>query len=193
MLESIVNLDLSIFYFINKSISNPVFDFIMPIITEPITWLPIIAVFMIYQFLKCGIKGKLCIASLLIGVLVCDQLSSSLIKSLVNRPRPCHVLSDINLLVTCGAGKSFPSSHAANSMMLTTVISLFYRKHKYWLSATAIIIGFSRIYVGVHHPFDVLCGLILGVLVGCFIYWLVMYIYDKYVKKIIDKKKKDEE
>ena len=96
MLEQINNLDLSIFYFINKTLANPVTDFLMPIVTSATTWAPIIAIFMIYQFIKGGEKGKICIAALIIGVVICDQLSSSLIKSLVMRPRPCHVLSDIN-------------------------------------------------------------------------------------------------
>ncbi len=191
MFESLINIDLKTFYFINKTLSNQVFDVIMPIITEAKTWLPIIVVFIIYQFFRCGIKGKLCIVSLIIGILLCDQISSALIKELVNRPRPCHILQDINLLVPCGAGKSFPSSHAANSMMLVTIISLFYNKHRYWLISLAILVGFSRIYVGVHHPLDVLCGLILGVIIGTFVYWLVQYIYKNHVEPKILKKVKN--
>ncbi len=180
MLEEIVKIDTTLFYFINQTMSNSVFDVIMPIITSVKTWFPIIAIFMAYQFFKCGTKGKLCIIALILGVAVCDQVSSNLIKNLVMRIRPCHVLSDINLLVHCGAGKSFPSSHAANSMMLVTIISLFYKKHKVWLPWLAVLVGISRIFVGVHYPFDVLFGLILGAGIGFFIYWIVMYIFKKY-------------
>lgn len=73
----------------------------------------------------------MCIVAILVGVVICDQINSRLLKETVQRPRPCHIMADINLLVPCGAGKSFPSSHAANSMMAVTVIAMFYRKHKY--------------------------------------------------------------
>lgn len=182
MLEQIINLDLLTFYFINKTLANSVTSFAMPVITSATTWAPVISFFMIYQFFKGGEKGKLCIAALILGVIICDQLSSSLIKSLVMRPRPCHVLNDINLLVKCGAGKSFPSSHAANSMMVVTVISLFFRQHKYWLPWLAVIVGISRIFVGVHYPLDVFCGLIIGALVSWFVYWLVNKIFISYIK-----------
>ena len=188
MLEEILKVDLSLFYFFNKTMANSIFDAIMPIITNTKTWLPIIAVFLAYQFFKCGIQGKLCIITLIIGVAVCDQVSSNLIKNLVMRPRPCHILTDINLLVSCGAGKSFPSSHAANSMMLVTIIALFYRQHKFWLPWVAVLIGFSRIVVGVHYPFDVLTGLILGALIGFVIYYLVNFIFEKYFEPKLKQK-----
>ncbi len=183
MLDQILSLDLSLFYAINKELSNSLFDMIMPVITNTITWIPIITAFMLYQFFKCGTNGRLCIIALVLGVIICDQTSSNLIKNLVMRPRPCHTLLDLNLLVHCGAGKSFPSSHASNSMMVVTVISLFYRNHKYWLPFIAISVGFSRIYVGVHYPLDVFCGWVLGVAIGFFIYNLTMYCYNKFNKQ----------
>lgn len=179
MLEHIIQLDQEIFYFINKSLANPATDFLMPILTHLKTWLPLFIVFCVYQVWKGGLKGRLCLVTLVIGVIICDQITSSLIKELVSRPRPCHFLSDINLLVGCGPGKSFPSSHASNSMMAVTVIALFFRKHRYWLPWLSILIGLSRIFVGVHFPFDVLVGWILGVGIGFFVYWLVKVIYIK--------------
>jgi len=180
MLENIIQIDQELFYFINQNLASSFTNFIMPIVTDVKSWLPVFAVFCIYQIWKGGVNGRLCVATILLGILVCDQLNSSILKEIFQRPRPCHFLSDINLLVGCGAGKSFPSSHAANSMMAVTVIALFFRKHKYWLPLLAVLVGISRIFVGVHFPFDVLVGWLVGAGVGYFVYWLTNYLFRKY-------------
>ena len=182
MLENLINFDTNLFYLINQGMASTVTNFCMPILTKLSTWAPLLAVFCIYQIWKGGENGKICIAAIIVGVIICDQFSSSILKEIFQRPRPCHVLTDINLLVNCGAGKSFPSSHAGNSMMGVVMIALFFRKHKFWLPIISIIIGISRIFVGVHYPLDVLCGWILGALVAFFTYWLVNYCYSKYIK-----------
>ena len=176
MLESILNADEFLFYFINTNLSNFATDVAMPLITNIVFWIPLFGVFCLFQLWNAyknkEYKGLFCILCIGIGVLICDQISSTLIKELVGRPRPCHIFTDISLLVNCGAGKSFPSSHAANSMTTAIIISLFYRKHKYWLPLLAILVGLSRIFVGVHYPFDVLCGWILGAGIGVGVYFL---------------------
>jgi len=180
MLENIIQIDQNLFYFINKNLANSFTNLAMPIITDVKTWIPIFAIFCIYQIWKGGTYGRLCVATILLGILVCDQLNSNILKEIFNRPRPCHFLLDINLLVGCGIGKSFPSSHAANSMMAVTVIALFFKKHKYWLPSLAILVGISRIFVGVHFPFDVLVGWLVGAGVGFFIFWLTNFLFKKY-------------
>jgi undecaprenyl-diphosphatase len=180
MLENIILIDQPLFYFINKNLADSFTKFIMPIVTDVKSWMPLFAVFCVYQIWKGGLNGRLCVAAILLGILICDQLNSSIIKEIFQRPRPCHFLLDINLLVGCGAGKSFPSSHAANSMMAVTVIALFFRKHKYWLPLLAVLVGVSRIFVGVHFPFDVFVGWLVGVGVGFFMYWLTNFLHTKY-------------
>ena len=180
MLENIIQIDQELFYFINQNLANSFTNFLMPIVTSLKPWIPIFAVFCIYQIWQGGSKGWLCIATIVLGVIVCDQLSSSVLKEIFQRPRPCHFLPDINLLVNCGSGKSFPSSHAANSMMFATVVALFFRKYKYWLLIIPVLIGLSRIFVGVHFPFDVLAGWLFGAGIGAFVYWLTNYLFEKY-------------
>jgi undecaprenyl-diphosphatase len=185
MLENILNTDNFLFYSLNTNLSNSITDTIMPIITHTFFWMPFFAIFCLFQlwnaYKKKQYMGLVCIFCIIFAVAICDQISSKLIKELVQRPRPCHILNDINLLINCGAGKSFPSSHAANSMAAVIIFSLFYRKHKYWLPFLSILVGLSRIFVGVHYPLDVLVGWILGLCIGVGIYFLIQYFLLQYL------------
>lgn len=80
-------------------------------------------------------------------------------------PRPFLALTDINALLYYGANNSFPSSHAAMFTALATSVYFSHRRLGFWLFVLALVIGFSRIYVGVHYPFDVLAGFCIGFLV----------------------------
>ncbi|MDR0927959.1 MAG: phosphatase PAP2 family protein [Ignavibacteria bacterium] len=182
MLDTLLQLDTSIFYFFNHTLSNPVTDFLMPYITDIKTWMPILAVFMIWAVWKGGANGRLCVATLLLAFAFTDPFASKFLKGIFERPRPIHVLPDVNLLVPFSPGKSFPSSHAANSMCVCTVIALFYRRQKYWVPLLAILVGISRPMVGVHYPGDVLFGWIVGALDGILIYLLVTFVYRKFIE-----------
>ena len=108
--------------------------------------------------IKGGKRGRTA-ALLVVLVIVCsDQLSSFVIKPLVNRPRPCHtvegvpVVENVHLLVGCGGGKSFPSSHAVNNFAVATLFAFFYKRARVWLFLWAFLVAFSRVAVGVHFP-----------------------------------------
>lgn len=108
-----------------------------------------------------------------------DQLSSGLIKPLVERLRPTHEPSLEGLLCIVHdcreGGYSFVSSHAANSLAFATFSILLFKNRLYgWVIASwSILTGFSRMYLGVHYPFDVVCGTILGIGVGSLVYFLL--------------------
>ena len=108
-----------------------------------------------------------------------DQLSSGLIKPLVERLRPTHEPSLEGLLCIVHdcreGGYSFVSSHAANSLAFATFSILLFKNRLYgWVIASwSILTGFSRMYLGVHYPFDVVCGTILGIGVGFLVYFLL--------------------
>ncbi|MCL2039310.1 MAG: phosphatase PAP2 family protein [Bacteroidetes bacterium] len=192
MIEEILQIDRNLFYFININLSNPITEIIMPILTHIIFWIPIFGIFCLFQiwnaFKYKQYRGLFCILGVLVSIVICDQISSALIKELVSRPRPCHTLTDINLFVNCGAGKSFPSSHAANSMVAVIIILLHYRKHKYWLLLLSLLVGVSRIFVGVHYPLDVLCGWLLGIGIGFSVYFFMGYLNRVYKKRKSDSK-----
>ena len=105
-----------------------------------------------------------------------------LFKEIFQRARPCHLLEGIRVVDGCGGPFGFVSSHAANSFSIAFFISLLLRK--YWwfvnLFSWAVLIGFSRIYLGVHYPFDILGGMFWGLFVSLLAY----YIYKMKIKNI---------
>lgn len=116
--------------------------------------------------------GYIILFSLVLGLLV----GNLAIKNLVARPRPFETYPELANLVTQG-GYSFPSAHAMSSFAAATSAYLFFRnKERKWLGILllflAALIALSRLYVCVHYPSDVLCGALLGVLLGCLATWL---------------------
>ena len=171
MLEIFFSIDKAIFYFSNQTIANPVFDAVMPFITDlNQTWYgPLLFIVLwLLLFLKGGKKGRVVALLLIPLIVISDQLSSTVIKKLVARPRPCHtvegikVLQNIRELVPCGSGFSFPSSHAVNHFAAATYLSSFYRRWSWACYTYASLISFSRVSVGVHYPSDVAGGALIG-------------------------------
>lgn len=173
MLQEIINLDKEIFLAINQGLSNPIFDWLLPILRNPFTWAPLYLFVIIFFIKNYGKIGILIVACTLLNFGISDGVSSHLIKKNVKRVRPCNDIEfkhEVNTRVRCGSGYSFTSSHATNHFAMAFFwIVLFRRKwkHTLWLSILwAASIAFSQIYVGVHYPLDVLCGAILGIIIG---------------------------
>ncbi len=181
MTEFLYGLDLAVFSFINSGLSNPIGDFLWPFITDYDRYLPVrIVLVMVWLglMIKGGKRGRT-VALLLVLVIVCsDQLSSFVIKPMVQRPRPCHVVDGVqvvehvHLLVHCGGGKSFPSSHAVNNVAVATLFAFFYRRWLWAFLSWAGIVALSRVAVGVHYPSDILGGAIIGACVAGAVLWL---------------------
>lgn len=166
-MESIIYLDKSVFAFFNQDIANPLFDKFFPFITNPAHWLLLFIAFFIWLIFKAGRKGKICALALLITITLSDGLNSRLIKPAVNRDRPCHEKTIYSrTLVHCGGGKSFASSHAANNFAAAVVLSFFFIKMSWLFFSIASLVAFSRVYVGVHYPIDVVSGAIIGSLIA---------------------------
>jgi undecaprenyl-diphosphatase len=182
MVEILQSIDTYLFYAININFSNSVFDKFFPFITESRNWTMLYIFYLAFLVWKCGIKGRKLVVLLFFTILISDQLSSHVIKELVGRIRPCHELPGVHLLADCGGGKSFPSSHAVNNFAAATVISYFYKEYKYILFVIAGLVAFSRVYVGVHYPLDILAGAIIGFGVGYFITWIDKKYISKYTK-----------
>jgi undecaprenyl-diphosphatase len=117
---------------------------------------------------KGGRNGRIIGILLVPMIVIGDQLCSQVLKGIVLRPRPCHtvdglpVIDHVRLLVPCGSGYSFPSSHAFNNFAFATYLTAHFRKRWWVWFSYAFLIGLSRVVVGVHFPSDVLGGAILG-------------------------------
>lgn len=107
---------------------------------------------------------------------------------MVGRIRPCHTLPDIRLLVPCGGGKSFPSSHAVNNFAFAILLGSFFKEYKFHFIILASLVAFSRVYVGVHYPSDVIFGSILGCIIGFVFVYLHRNVIQKFVEKYLIKK-----
>ena len=186
-MEQFIQLDHSLFSFINQGLSNSFFDWIMPLLREKRIWIPFyfIGVVLIARSRRWRSTVLIVLCSIA-AVVIADGVSSHLLKPYFARIRPCllpEMMSQVNLLVSrCSGAFSFPSSHAANHLALALFLSLVFRKSAFYLAPIlfvwAVMIGFAQIYVGVHFPSDILAGFLLGLFCG-FLAYLVFRILNK--------------
>ncbi|MCX8009814.1 MAG: phosphatase PAP2 family protein, partial [Ignavibacteria bacterium] len=168
MIDFLYSIDVSIFYFINRTLANPIFDWMMPFITDIYHWYLVYILLWLILFFKGG-KYRIGLAlMILILITISDQLSSSVIKDIFERVRPCNVLPDVHLLVGCSSSYSFPSSHAVNNFCMATFFSFYFKNLKWIFFSVAFIVALSRVFVGVHYPSDVIGGALIGIAIGYF-------------------------
>lgn len=140
-------------------------------------WIPLYAIIIFYLFRTFGLKGGISFIGLIVlAVGMSDFITSGIMKPYFQRLRPCHdILSEMTLVGNCGGKYGFASSHAANSFALFfSIYRIFGKKHfwTYLILAWAIIVSYSRIYLGVHFPLDVFFGGIIGISLSTFIFKL---------------------
>ena len=166
MLAILQNFDWSILHWIHSTLSCGVLDFLMPKITllgkGGAIWI-LTAFVLLYtkKYRKCG-------ALLLVGLALGVLAGNVVLKPLIARARPCWLDTSVQLLVASPADYSFPSGHTLSSVIAATILTLTNRKFGFAAILLAALIAFSRLYLYVHFPSDVLGGAILGVLIGYF-------------------------
>lgn len=173
MIESILNIDQEIFFFINHTIGNSFFDWLMPILRNKYTWIPLYIAIISFSIWKYKLKGLYLILFLSATVGFADFTSAKILKPTFERIRPCNdieIKDRVHARVICGAGKSFPSTHATDHFAIAIfLIGVFGRLWKPIVAIAIIwaaLISLAQVYVGVHYPIDITIGALYGSLIG---------------------------
>jgi undecaprenyl-diphosphatase len=180
MIQYLDKIDQELFLFLN-GLHNSFFDTIMYWVTTQETWYPFYLLILIWMFWKFKKKAIIPFIIIILSITITDQLTSGVMKPFFERLRPCHNPDIQHLVHTvsgCGGLYGFASGHAANSFSLALMLFLFFNhQNKYWsfVFIWAALVAYSRVYVGVHYPGDILVGAAIGLLVS----WLLFFLYLK--------------
>ena len=156
------SLDAALFRFVNLSLSNPLFDIVMPLFSGNSLFFPLLAVLALGLAWKGGVRGRIFLLLLVLILVLGDNLVINQLKQAIGRPRPFQVMEEVRLLAGRGRAESMPSGHASLWFAATLIAFVYYRRSWRFLLPMACAVAFSRVYVGVHYPSDVLAGAVLG-------------------------------
>jgi len=194
-MEKIKALDETVFWWINSHY-NTMADWTLWVFSQPWSWL----IFLLAIYLLVTVRhDRKSWAWVLLGIALCfllaDQISNNVIKDGVRRLRPCYALENVRMFHTGRGGSyGFVSSHAANAFAVAMFLSLTYGGRKkvqghsypwmpYILMLWAVIVGYSRVYLGKHYPGDVVCGALLGLGLGAIVYFVISKIRSRISSK----------
>lgn len=189
-MEELIHLDQELFLYLN-GLGTPAFDGFWMFITGKWNAIPLYVVLLYLLYKKTGVKETV-ITILVIGLMIAgtDQLANLFKKVLFLRPRPCHeeVVSEAMRLVKsyCGGKYGYFSAHAASSMALAVFLGRIFKPYFKYMGALllvwAILVGYSRIYIGVHYPADVLTGMFFGSVIALLLYKLQLYLVYRFLR-----------
>lgn len=183
-MDWLLTIDRMVFELINTKLSSDILDTILPPLRNKYLWVPLYMMILAALLWKYQWRGAVILGFVLLTVLLSDQISASIIKPVVQRLRPCQNPElSVKLLVICGSGFSFVSSHASNHFGIAIFLgqrfarfTLVYPLAILWASAISI----AQVYVGVHYPLDVIAGALVGFLCAGVTLWLLSRLSGKF-------------
>ena len=179
MLEKMELLDQQLFLFLNQ-FHTPWLDTLMYLITVKYTWFPFYLVLIVWLIWRYKWQGLVMLVTMVATIGLGDLITSGLMKPYFGRLRPCHdpdIMHMVHLVKGCGGRFGFASAHAATTFALATTLwcLLKHWSHRWGLAFVwAGFIAYSRVYLGVHYPADVVAGAIIGVVSGYLIVQLML-------------------
>lgn len=187
-MDFIKQIDQSFFLFLNE-LHNGFWDKVIFLFSSREIWIPFYLL-IVYVIVKTYRKNAIYILLLIgVSIAVSDQFSV-LIKNLVERPRPSNdlLIKDLVHVVNeyRGGAFGFFSSHASNTFTIATIASLLFKNRSFSITifAWAVVVSYTRIYLGLHYPGDIISGWIWGALFGFGFYKLMTFIQEKYFKAV---------
>jgi undecaprenyl-diphosphatase len=174
MLEKIRTIDTHLFIYLN-SLGAPAYDDLWLMMTKQAYWTPFFLLLAYLLYKKIGLKNLGIVLIFISLILLCCNESVELCKVIFKRLRPCNnpEIKDVIRIVHQSNTFSFFSGHAANSMATMTLLFLILKKQYYYIFLIflyPLIFAYSRIYLGVHYPTDILTGYVFGWLYGIVFY-----------------------
>jgi undecaprenyl-diphosphatase len=180
-----LNLDIAIFRAINGSRHIPWLNEVMVLLSDREVWFVVAAVVLFLCLVRFGWRKTLGPAFVLGTALgISDLITFRILKQTFERMRPCITLPDVTLLAdSCGSDFSFPSNHAANAAALVAVVvCVFGWRRSLPIIVLGLLVGLSRIYLGVHYPSDVAFGFLTGSIYGLGWWWFVQRFWPSLLK-----------
>ena len=184
MFEKIIQFDRELLVYLNNLGSTP-FDYFWVLATHQKNWAPLFLIMLLVIFYKKGLKNTLIIVLFISLIVFAGDQMANLVKNTVQRLRPCNDLDIKNTIRILHNTPTFSyfSGHATNSMSTTLFIFLImkrYYKYLFLIFLWPLIFAYSRIYVGVHFPLDILSGYLFGAFLGFTFYKIYQFVLEKY-------------
>ena len=173
-MNELLQADKELFLRINRDWQNPFFDFLFPFLRQPYFWVPVYTFLIVFALMNIKRRAWVWILFFVAAAGLSDFISAGLLKPTFARIRPCNepsLIGEVRLLVKyCGGNGSFPSTHSSThfavAAFLYSTLYQFFQKWGLLFFVWAISVCIAQIYVGVHYPFDILGGALLGSLIG---------------------------
>ena len=187
MIDFLIGVDTDVFLWLN-SFHAPFWDFFMRQATDKFIWILFYLSLIAALWIRFGVKGMIvAVIGVSLTVLISDQITASLLRPWLARLRPSHpenpISEFVHLVNDYRAGRfGFPSSHAANTLGVATLLSLLFKKGRFTvvIFCWSILNCYSRVYLGVHYPGDLIVGGVIGVGAGLGMYYLIMYLTENW-------------
>jgi undecaprenyl-diphosphatase len=188
MIEQLLENDTELFVFLNN-LGSTTWDGLWLVITDKLTFVPLYAILLFLLYKKFGLKSLLVFVVVVTLMITFTDQITNVFKRGFERPRPCGEADLIDrirfIAVRCGK-YGFFSGHSSNSMAAAVFAGLmlkpYYKNLIFILLFWSAVVAYSRIYVGVHYPLDIVCGLAFGAISGFLFYKLAKYLLKRFVQ-----------